>query len=115
MDSERRRAPRIDKALTVKYAQASQCPVCWDSTTIKNISTTGILLNTRKNFPKGEALKLLIKIPFDPFHWLEIDGKVIESAANLTRVKFEGLRKEQEQLIHDYVEWLIKYNQPKRH
>jgi hypothetical protein len=114
MDSERRRAPRIEKALTVKYSQASQCPSCWDSTTVKNISTTGILLNTRKNFPKGETLKLLIKIPFDPFHWMEVEGKVVESVANLTRVKFVGLNKEQEQLIHDYVEWLIKYNLPKR-
>ena len=115
MDNERRNAPRIEKALTVKYSLSAQSPSCWDSTTVKNISTTGILLNTRKNFPKGEVLKLLIKIPFDPFHWMEIEGKVVDSVENTTRVKFMGLRKEQEQLIHDYVQWLIKYNLPKRH
>ncbi|TAM38910.1 PilZ domain-containing protein [bacterium] len=114
MDNERRNAPRIEKTLTAKYSQASQCPSCWDSTTIKNISKAGILLNTRKSFPKGETLKLLIKIPFDPFHWLEVEGKVIESIGNATRIKFASLSKEQEQLIRDYVEWLIKYNLPKR-
>lgn len=115
MDGDRRNAPRIDKALTVKYSQASQSPICWDSTTIKNISVAGILLHTRKKFPKREILKLLIKIPFDPFHWMEIEGKVVESVANITRIEFVGLRKEQEQLIRDYVEWAIKHNLPKKH
>jgi len=115
MDSEKRNAPRIEKALMIKYTQASPSPSCWDSTTAKNISMTGILLNTRRNFPKGETLKLLIKIPFDPFHWMEIEGKVVGSDKNATRVQFVGLRKEQEQLIHDYVEWLIQHNLPKRH
>ncbi|MFA4854415.1 MAG: PilZ domain-containing protein [Candidatus Omnitrophota bacterium] len=115
MEIERRKAPRIEKALIVKYSQASVSPSCWDSTTIGNISRTGILLNTRKNFLKGETLKLLIKIPFDPFHWMEVEGKVVESSVHNTRIKFIGLSKEQEKLIHDYVEWLIKYNLPKQH
>ncbi len=113
MENERRRAPRIEKALIVQYAQASGSPSCWDSTTIKNISRTGIFLYTRKNFPKGEILKLLIKIPLDPFHCMKVEGKVVESSANTTHIKFIGLNKEQEKLIHDYVEWLIKYNLPK--
>jgi hypothetical protein len=110
MEIERRKAPRIEKALIAKYTQASVSPGCWDSTTIENISRTGILLNTRKNFPKGEILKLLIKIPFDPFHWMEVEGKVVESSVHNMRIKFIGLSKEQEKLIHDYVGWLIKYN-----
>lgn len=115
MDNERRNAPRIDKELTAKYCQTSQYPSCWDSTTVKNISGTGILLNTGKNLAKGEILKLLIKIPADPFHWLEVGGKVVESVTNTTRVEFVGLNKEQERLVHDYVEWLVKHNLPKRH
>lgn len=115
MDSERRNAPRIDKALTVKYSQASQCLTCWDSTTINDISRAGVSLNTAKNFPRGETLKLLIKIPSDPFHWLEVEGKVVDSSSNTTRLKFVGLSKEQEDLIRDYVEWSIRHNLPKKH
>jgi len=113
MDSDRRNAPRIEKALIVQYAQVLQGRSCWDSTTVKNISKAGISLNTGRIFAKGEILKLLIKIPSDPFHWLKAEGKVVESSANTTRLKFIGLGKEQEQLIHDYVEWSIRHNLPK--
>ncbi|MDD5731162.1 MAG: PilZ domain-containing protein [Candidatus Omnitrophica bacterium] len=115
MDGDRRSAPRVEKPLMVKYSLASQNQGCWDSTTTKDISRKGILLHTRKSFPKGEKLKILIKIPFDPFHWMEIEGKVVDFVGNYTRIEFIGLGKQQEQLIQDYVEWAIKHNLPKKH
>lgn len=112
MEIERRMAPRIEKPLIAKYCLDSQSP-SWDSTTIRNLSRTGVFLNTRRNFPKGETLKLLLKIPFKPFNWLEIKGKVIESAGDATHIKFMDLDKEHEQLINEYVEWVIRQNPPK--
>ena len=114
MDAERRKAPRINKSLTVKYSQPSQSPI-WDFAIAKNISRKGIFLNTRKNFAKGEILKLLIKVPADPFHWMEVEGKVIESIGNTARLNFIGIAQEQEKMIGDYVEWLIKYSLSKKH
>lgn len=114
MENEKRKAPRIEKVLVAKYSPSSQEADCWDSTMLKNISTEGILLYTKKAFACGEILKLLIKIPSDPFHWMEAKGKVVESLANITRIEFAGLNEEQRKLIRDYVEWFIKNNLTKK-
>ena len=115
MEQDKRQAPRIEKMLVAQYCQDSEQPSCWDTTAIKNISTKGIFLFTNKSFAKDEIIRLLIKIPFDPFHWMEVKGKVIESLTNTTRIMFIELTAEQEKLIHDYVEWLIKSNPSEKH
>ncbi len=114
MDIDRRKAPRVEKALTVKYCQPAQ-GLNWDFATAKNISRKGIFLNTSKNFAKGETLRLLIKVPTDPFRWMEVEGKVVDSIGNTARVNFIGIGGEQEKVIGDYVEWLMRYNLPKKH
>ena len=108
MENERRKAPRIEKVLIARYSPVQQEADSWDSSTLKNISTEGILLYTNKVFNKGELIKLLIKIPFDPQHWLETNGQVVESLTNITRVRFSGLDDTQKKLIADYVNWFIK-------
>ncbi len=114
MENEKRKAPRIEKVLVAKYSLSSQEADCWDSSMLKNISTEGILLYTKKTFAPEEILKLLIKIPSDPFHWMETKGKVVESRANITRIKFTELNEEQRKLVRDYVEWFIKNNSTKK-
>ena len=88
VESEKRKAPRIEKVLTVRYSSIRQEVDSWDSSTLKNISTTGIMLYTNKMLARGELVKLLIKIPFDPQHWLETNGQVIESSTNITHIRF---------------------------
>ena len=108
MENEKRKGTRIEKVLITRYTPIQQVADSWDSTTLKNISTEGILLYTKNTFSKGDLLKLLIKIPFDPLHWLEAKGQVIESLINITRIKFIELTETQRKLIGDYVDWFVK-------
>lgn len=117
MESEKRKASRIEKVLVAKYSDTSQEVDRWDSTTIKNISSEGILLNTIENFTKDQVLKLRFKLPFDPYHWLDTKGQVIESfrcnsqQCN-TRIRFIELSGEQKKIIDEYIEWFVKNNPP---
>ncbi len=108
MENEKRKTPRINKVLVTRYSPIQQEADSWDAGTLKNISTGGILLFTNKIFNKGEMLKVLIKIPFDPLHWLETNGEVVESKKNTTRIRFLDLGETQKKLITDYIAWFIK-------
>ena len=112
MGDEKRKVSRIEKVLTAQYSKDSQEVTHWDSTTIKNISVEGILLHTSNIFTKDEILKLRFKLPFDPYHWLDAKGKVIESLQGKTRIQFIELTEEQRKIIHEYIEWFVKNNPP---
>ena len=107
---EKRRAARIEKVLSIQYAQSTPGPLCWDSTTIKNISTEGILFNSNKLFDKNEILQLRFSIPTDPFNRLEATGEVVESFVHGhgTRIKFIKLGEREKKIIGDYVEYRLK-------
>ena len=107
---EKRKASRIEKVLVAQYSEDEPEVTHWDSTSIKNISTEGILLCTNKNFTKDQVLVLRFKIPFDPSHWLNAKGKVIESFQCKTRLRFIELNEEQKKIIRDYVDWFVKNN-----
>lgn len=107
---EKRKSPRIEKVLVAQYSHEVDSISRWDSTTIKNISAEGILLNTNKNFEKDQLLILRFKLPFDPSHWLKAKGKVVESSQLKTRVEFVDLDEEQKKIIHEYVTWFVKNN-----
>jgi hypothetical protein len=108
---EKRRTARAEKVLIVQYAQSSSDPsrsLIWDSSTIKNISTDGILFNSNKLFAKNEKLQLRFKIPVDPFNYLEAAGEVVGASANKIRIKFIDLDDRQKKVIGEYVESLLK-------
>ncbi|MDP2927474.1 MAG: PilZ domain-containing protein [Candidatus Omnitrophota bacterium] len=109
---EKRQNARIDKPLIMQYAQSTPEPLRWDSTTIKNISTDGILFNTNKIFGKNERLQLRFTIPADPFNRLEAVGEVVESVlhGHRTRIKFINLGEHEKKVIGDYVECLLRSN-----
>ena len=108
MEDEKRKTTRIEKVLVARYSSIGQGADSWDSTSIKNISIEGMLLFTNKTFAKGELINLLLKIPFDPLHWIEAKGQVVESLTNKTRIKFIELGEAQRKLIGDYVDWFTK-------
>lgn len=116
---DKRKTVRVEKALVVKYAQSTpeplrwdSEPLRWDSTTVKNISASGILINTFKVFAQNEKLLLRFLIPTDPFNPLEVTGEVVDSFTHGhgTRIKFIDLTEQQKKLIGDYVEYLLKKN-----
>ena len=110
MEEEKRQAPRIQKLLVAQYSMSSTAADSWDSTTIRNISIIGAMLYTDKNLAKDATLKLLIKIPSDPFHWTEVKGKVVESRGSVARIKFIELGEKQKKLIGDYIIWFLKHS-----
>ncbi len=109
---EKRENARVERPLIIQYAQSTPEPLRWDSTTIKNISTEGILFNSNKLFAKNEILQLRFTIPIDPLNRLEAVGEVVESfvSGHGTRIKFINLGEHEKKIIGDYVECLLKNN-----
>jgi hypothetical protein len=112
---EKRKTVRVEKTLTVQYAHHSTDPfrsLSWDTTTAKNISIEGILLNSNKLFAKKEKLQLRFAIPTDPYNQLEVVGEVIETftPSHEIRIKFINLGEPEKKIIGDYVGYLLKNN-----
>ena len=109
---EKRKAIRIEKSLMVKYSPEINNKDNWNISFVKNVSETGILFDTNKQFQAGENILMLLKIPLDPYNWLEIKGSVIESSPYigkvfLTRLKFICINKAECDLIKNYVGWYL--------
>ncbi|MFH1281487.1 MAG: PilZ domain-containing protein [Candidatus Omnitrophota bacterium] len=107
---EKRKARRVEKAIIVQYAKITSEPLCWDSTTVKNISIDGILLNSNEPFVKNEKLQSRFVIPTDPFNRLEAVGEVIDSLAYRARIRFIDLGQKEKEAISNYVNCLIEKN-----
>jgi len=105
---EKRKTVRIEKTLIIQYAQITPEPLCWDSSTIKNISVEGVLFNSNKIFTNNAKLQLRFTIPTDPYNRLEATGEVVESFANRTRIKFIDLGEHEKKMISDYMQSLLK-------
>ena len=117
---EKRKSVRIEKPLMVKYAQEGGGENNWNVAFIKNISEAGILFDTNKQFPPGENILIMLKIPLDPDNWMETKGIVVESrhfmgSFFLTRLKFTSINDAQRALIKDYVSWFLSTQHPEKH
>jgi len=117
---EKRKSIRIEKPLMVKYALDCAGENDWNVAFIKNISEAGILFDTNRQFPAGENILIMLKIPLDPDNWIEAKGVVIDSRhfmSNffLTRLKFTTLNDAQRALIKDYVAWFLSTQAPVKH
>jgi hypothetical protein len=121
MDEEKRRAPRIKKALVVLYSSDIEGDQKrWNMTSIKNISEYGLCLAMSEHFSQGQVLLFQIKFPTRPFEWLKVEGKILAVETFKTkfdaqiadqsqaRIEFIGISEEQKIHIREYVEWFIK-------
>ncbi len=64
---EKRRAPRVPHPYFLTYRQTSPLPANpkeWESSTARNISTTGILFLSAHHFKRGASLEIRMKNPF---------------------------------------------------
>ena len=123
--NEKRKAERIYKSLIVSYGIQNHLGVVekWDITTVRNLSKTGMVFTS--SYACVDKIDFMIKLPSHPYEPLRIRGRAIESSALklanletatgtfLTRVEFIDLKDEENKLLCDYVEWLIK-NDPDR-
>ena len=112
---EKRKDTRIQRPLVLQYAQSTSVPLCWDFTTISNISRGGILFNSNKLFDKNATLKLRFTIPTHPFDCLEVMGEVVESLVSdyKIRIRFINLNEQEIKIIGDYVDYLSSLNKKK--
>ncbi len=112
MEEERRKTFRIKKNLTVQYASGEKSSLKWEMSLIKDISDTGMSITTSQTFVPEDCLFIRLKLPSQPYKWIEINGVVIESKSFsgetwLTRVKFLQLGNEDKELIKDYIAWFL--------
>lgn len=118
MKDERRKHLRAKKELVALYAQDFETPeTSWDMTAIKDISDEGMSIIVNQLLPKGEELFFRIKIPFRPFSWQRIKGRVLSCErmkedfyhhkvmSYKARIEFCELDEHIEEMIRKYVEW----------
>ena len=121
MGEEKRRAPRIKKALVVLYSSDIEGETKkWNMTSIKNISEYGLCLALSEHFNEGQTLLFQIKFPTRPFEWLKVAGKILAmeifktkfdtqiAEQSQARIEFIGISEEQKIQIREYVQWFIK-------
>ncbi len=120
MGEDRRKSVRIKKLLTVRYSYGiNNSNKKWDITSIRDISETGISINTQQAFAVNDIITFLVKIPSRPLDWLEFTGRVVVSeelksisgesvaGSHLTRVEFINLKEKERELIKEYVTWFL--------
>ena len=120
MEEEKRQAILIKKTLVAMYTpDVDKDKKTWDATIIRDISERGMQVTTNKQFSPDEILTFFIKIPFRPFQWIEVNGRVVASddlktvfdesvaGAHITRVEFVDLKENQKELIKAYIEWFM--------
>lgn len=117
MGPERRKAVRIEKSVTVLYSNNFD-RLDWNMANVKDVSESGIKITVDKNLPPGEIVALRVKIPLDPFRWLEIKGKVVNSSVikgaqndkvlfYITQITFVDIKDEDKKLIAQYISWYL--------
>jgi hypothetical protein len=121
---ERRRAQRIAKHLVAQYLVPGN-QEHWDMTEIKNFSEVGLLVTTNQDLDLGAIIRFRIKLPINPFHWYDLDGKVITCEKNipgpypttaissyLVRIEIVNITQELKDVIHNYVAWFLSKGGP---
>jgi len=120
MGEEKRNAVRVKKSLSVKYQYLRDTENLWDISFVKDISEKGVCINTKIAFPANGVILLSLKLPTDPFHSIEIKGRVIDSRifgqtdTFVTRIEFTDLTIEQKTAIQQFVAWAVSTDKPKK-
>ncbi|MFA6217155.1 MAG: PilZ domain-containing protein [Candidatus Omnitrophota bacterium] len=101
MENERRKDIRVKKTLYVQCFNQERN--IWDMVSIRDISESGICINSDYIFIKDTILTLRLKLAYVSPVPLEINSKVIESKKFITRVQFIDLNEQQRKTIKDYI------------
>jgi len=120
MEEEKRQTVRIKKALIAMYRFHNDVDKdSWDQTQIRDICEKGMLITTMKCFQPNDVLTFLVKLPMNPFQWIEFNGRVVESkdlktvhdeaivGTYITRVEFVGIKEEHKELMRVYIAWFL--------
>jgi hypothetical protein len=101
MENERRQEKRIKKTLYIQcfIPEANK----WDMMTIRDISESGICINSDYTFQQDSIVTLRLKLVYVSNETLEINAKVIESKKFMTRMHFIDLNEHQKKTIKDYI------------
>jgi hypothetical protein len=115
MDEEKRKAFRVKTSLFVQYCFDITSPEKrWDITSAKNLSETGVCLQTGKPFELGSTIVLRFKMPSRPFDMTKINAKVIccqstgQGTTSIIRAEFMDVSEETKSLLREYVLWMVK-------
>jgi hypothetical protein len=115
MEEEKRKAFRVKTSLFVQYCfEDTGERKSWDITSVKNLSESGVCLQTGKPFAVGSTIKLRFKIPSRPFELTEINGNVVgcqntgQGTTCIVRAAFTGLNEDTRQLLREYLVWMVK-------
>ena len=125
-EKEKRTNIRIHKSIVAMYKSVGETDSSdWDITTIRNISTGGVIFTAKIGYRNFAHLELLLKIPLEPFNWVTFSGKVVESkrlknledfeigGTYLTRLEFFSVPVENRELLERYIDWFaVQLNKP---
>jgi hypothetical protein len=70
---------------------------------VLDISILGVFLETRASFPVGQILEISFRLP-DTNTTLDIEAEIAWSGRYGLGIKFRGLKKEQENLIKEFID-----------
>jgi hypothetical protein len=115
MGEEKRKALRVKTSLFVQYCfDVNSEQKSWDITSVKNLSETGVCLQTGKPFEIGSTIALRFKIPSRPFDKIEISARVVcsqsigQGTTSMIRAEFKDLSEETKGILREYVLWMVK-------
>jgi c-di-GMP-binding flagellar brake protein YcgR len=110
-DPDRRESVRVQKSISVQFKKGLRsAKQRWISTTLRDISETGICISTNTSLPPASYIRLRLKIPTER-DWLLITGRAIKSDKResnyLTHVRLLQLDMKQKKDIRTYIAWVL--------
>jgi hypothetical protein len=108
---DRRESVRVQKNISVQFKKGLRSvKQRWISTTLRDISETGICISTGTSLPPDSYIRLRLKIPTER-NWLLITGRAIKSDKResnyLTHVRLLQLDLNQKKNIRTYIAWVL--------
>jgi hypothetical protein len=111
IDPDRRDSVRVQKNISVQFKKGLRiAKQRWTSTTIRDISESGLCINTGSSLSPASYIRLRFKIPTER-NWLQITGRAIKSDKQensyWTHVRLLLLDKNQKRDIRTYIAWVL--------
>jgi hypothetical protein len=115
MGEERRKASRVKTSLFVQYCYDCDSQyMSWDITSARDLSESGVKIQTGKSFEIGSGINLRFKMPSRPFDVINVSGTIVacetvgEGPTCIVRIQFKEMSDELKAIFHEYVEWSLK-------
>jgi len=120
MFEEKRKVIRIKKSLCIQYrCNIDKGKDLWVVALLRDISEEGMSFTSDKNFLAGDILDVRIKLPSNPFQWVELKCKNVSSRTlsigiYIIHLQFLDLNGEQKRTIKEYITWILDKEQDKK-